>query len=183
MAALKLANPNIPLASHFHLPPFIIRGLQLGKPGILLIRPPIDAAVSWTIYWEGQIRLEDALDYYLDFHHALLPFRAGLFVATFDQVTQDFPQVIQRFNRCFTTDYASLRSDDAAVHRCFCFAEERARSGDGSINEFTVSRPSAHRSGMKSNLIESIQASATLVRKLEAANRLYAVFSSNAFDE
>ncbi len=174
---------GVPFASHFHVPPFIIHGLQLGRPGILLIRPPIDAAVSWTIFWDGQIRLADAPDYYLDFHRALLPFRAELFVATFGQVTQHFSRVIQRFNRHFRTDYASLPSDDASVHRCFCFAEERARSRDGSICELTVSRPSEQRSVMKSNLIESVQASATLVRKLEAANQLYAVFCSNAFDD
>src|SRR5258708_33833668 len=55
-AAFKLANPNVPFASHFHVPPFIIHGLQLGSQGILLISRPIDAAVPWTLFLDGQIR-------------------------------------------------------------------------------------------------------------------------------
>ncbi len=88
-AALRLSNPTLRVATHRHIPPLIISAVRAKKPGILLIRQPKDAAVSWTIFWEGRWRLEEALDYYVDFHRALLPFRRELLVAGFDEVTQD----------------------------------------------------------------------------------------------
>src|SRR5438105_4275553 len=45
VAAFKLANPTVQLATHFHVPPFIIHGLRCGKPGFFLIRQPEEAVI------------------------------------------------------------------------------------------------------------------------------------------
>src|SRR2546423_5800456 len=57
-AVFKLGNPKVRVATHLHIPTFIINALRLNKPGVLLVRKPIDAAVSWAIFWEGQMKLE-----------------------------------------------------------------------------------------------------------------------------
>jgi hypothetical protein len=178
-AAFKLANPGVSVASHFHIPPFIVRGLNLGKPGIFLIRRPIDCVVSWTIYWEGRLRLEQALDYYVDFHRALVQFKSDLFVATFEETTRQFSRVIRKFNQRFGTNYSCLPHDQKSVDRCLSYADDFARSGDGSVNEFTVSRPSEKRAATKAELTSRFHTSAKLAKRLVDANRLYDTFRSN----
>ncbi len=178
MAAFKLANPSASVASHFHIPPYIINGLRLKKPGILLIRRPIESVVSWTIFWEGRLKLGHALDYYLDFHRALMPYKSELFVAAFGETTQDFAQVMLRFNHRFGTQYGCFPAKEDSVDRCLSMVDDLARSADGTINEFTVSRPSAKRGKVNAELTKRLQNSERLAPKLKVANELYDTFYS-----
>ena len=174
--AFKLANPKISLASHFHVPAFIIQGLKAGKPGIFLIRRPEDCVVSWTLYWNGKLRLEDSLNYYVDFHLLILPHLKKLFVATFEQTTSDFGQLVSEFNARFGTHYATLPTDAAALRSCVAHVEDFHRSGDGSVNELTVSRPSAKRAALKPDLLIALRQSPRLREKLNKAELLYDSF-------
>lgn len=176
VAAFKLANPQVRIASHWHIPTFVIHGLRCGKPGILVIRRPLDSVVSWTLYWQGKMKLEDSLDYYLDFHNALLPYRGELFVAPFDATTKDFARILHQFNQRFGTKYTPLPPGENSVRRCVSFVEDWLRAPDGSINEFKVSRPSPKREALKPKLVKALNESLRLANKLQAANELYGLF-------
>lgn len=177
-AALRLANPEVRVATHWHIPTFIINAVRKHKPGIFLVREPTDAALSWAIFWEGRRTIEYTLEYYLDFHRALLPYRDELFIASFDEATGHFEQLLRRFNSRFGTAYISLAVDQSSLNRCVTCVEDWFRAPDGSVNEFTVPRPSPMRAELKAKLFQELRSSPGLLRKLAVANDLYKSFSS-----
>jgi hypothetical protein len=173
--AFKLANPGARVISHRHVPPFVIRWLHVGKPGIFLLRKPEDAAVSWAIYWSGY--LEKCLDYYIDYHRALRPYARHLFIAPFETTTSQFGRVIEQFNRKFGTHYATFNHEPEAVAQCFSRIEDLERHGEnGAVHELRVCRPSAQRAGLKPAFLKQLRTSRSLARKLQEANELYAAF-------
>jgi hypothetical protein len=179
VAAFKLANPTVPIASHWHIPAFIIHALELGKPGIFLIRRPMDPVISWTIFFQGQLNLEDSLQYYIDFHKAMLPYRQQLFVSSFESTINDFPQVLRAFNSRFGTNYAAPALDQKTADECLTKVEDWLRASDGSVNELIVSRPSPKRAGLKAGLLGTLQESRSLSRKLKIAEALFEEFTSD----
>jgi hypothetical protein len=178
VAAFKLANPAVPIASHWHIPAFIIHALNLGKPGIFLIRRPIDPVISWTIFFQGQLTLHNSLQYYIDFHKAMLPYRQQLFVSSFESTINDFPRVLRAFNSRFGTNYAVPTPGQKTADECLAKVEDWLRAPDGSVNELIVSRPSPKRAAIKAGLLETLQKSRSLSRKLEIADALFEEFTS-----
>jgi hypothetical protein len=176
-AAFALSNPGVRVARHWHIPAFIIHAVRSGTPGIFLVREPANSVVSWTIFWQGRWNLEDALDYYVDFHRALLPYRLQLFIASFEEVTNRFDLVVQNCNARFGTSFAALAPSDCTSDRCFSLVEDWFRGPDGSVDELVVARPSDHRAGLKAKLVEDLRNSPKLARKLAAAEQMYSNFS------
>jgi len=175
-ACFKLANPKVKVASHYHIPAFIINWIQKRKPGLFLIRQPVDSVVSWTIFWQGQMKVGEALDYYIDFHRAMLGYREDLFLARFEEAVSDFAGVVKRLNARFGTRFSALPEQPGSLSRCISYIEDHARGEDGRVNEFTVSRPSNQRVGLKPKLLEELKGSDRLVRKMEVADQLYRQF-------
>jgi PAS domain S-box-containing protein len=170
--AFQLANPGVRLARDRHLAPSMVHWLDLGRPGLFLIREPEDAVISWAILWGGY--LEESLDYYIDFHRALLPEVPRLFVATFDLITRDFGAVVEAFNQHFGTRYAAPTPGAESTKEVFSRLETTALL---SGNELTVCRPSAKRAQLKPELRRRLRENPELIRKLELANELYAAFT------
>jgi hypothetical protein len=159
-----------------HIPSFIIHSIAAGKPGIFLLRKPADAVVSWAIFWE--VNMGDCLDYYVDFHRALLSWSQELFVVSFEAATGQFGEVIHQFNRRFGTNYATVNHDDATRLKAFSMIEEESyRNPAGTVNERRVSRPSDERAKMKPAMLERLRTSALLREKLEAAEELHNIFA------
>ena len=177
VAAFQLANPAVPIASHWHIPAFIIHALDLGKPGIFLIRRPIDPVISWTIFLQGQMTLQHSLDYYIDFHTAMLPYREKLFISPFESTIHDFQSVLQAFNLRFGTDYSAPVPSQKTAADCLARVEDWLRAPDGSINEFMVSRPSPQRVAIKAGMLEALHKSPLLRRRLQKAEALFEEFT------
>src|SRR5277367_3556920 len=59
--AFLAANPGVSIQSHRHIPAFVLQLMKYGIPGLILLRNPLDAAVSWAIY-QNQT-LEEAIAY------------------------------------------------------------------------------------------------------------------------
>jgi len=179
MAAFKLANPAVPVAYHWHIPAFIIHALDLGKPGIFLIRRPVDSVISWTIFFQGRLTLRDSLQYYIDFHTAMLPYRERLFISSFESTIHRFPRVLQAFNLRFGKNYAVPVPSQKTTDDCLARIEHMVRAPDGSINEFIVSRPSSERAAIKADLLESLRQSPSLCQKLKTADALFEEFTAD----
>lgn len=176
-AALRLGNPQLRVATHLHIPPFIINAVRANKPGLLIVRPPRDAALSWAIFWEGRITIEQALDYYLDFHQALRPLRQDIFVASFEETTTAFDSVLRRLNHKLGASFVGLPKSAPSTDRCLSYVEDWFRSSDGSLNEFRVPRPSVRRAEVKRTLEKKIQTSHRILKKLQKADELYFEFT------
>ncbi len=173
-----MANVSVRIRKHKHLPPFIIQAVASEKPGLFLVRKPIDAVVSWAIYWNSGV--EPCLDYYVDFHQAMQPYLARLFIATFEQVTNHFERVMEQFNERFETSYASVSNEPGTVQDCFARIERSWSATHRRTNERTIPRPSGERAQLKPALLHELQSHPRLLRKLDLANELYLEFRSGA---
>lgn len=174
----RMANPGVRVSSHRHIPTFILSALKANKPGIMLLRKPADAAISWAIFWN--IDVEPCLDYYLDFHRVLKPCAPDLFAASFEDVTTAFPKAIQAFNKHYGLSYNSKVDNAEMITNSVSKMEALAREADGSINEARVCRPSSQREAVKAAMNQRLQQSPRLRRKLEAATELYSFFRGTA---
>jgi len=173
--AFLLANPGAKLQSHRHIPPFVLHQVNAGIPGMILIRKPLDAAVSWAIH-ENET-LEEAVAYWNDYYETLMPVRGELFVARFEDVTEDFGGVIERFNARWGTDYARFEHTAENTAQCFELTEDLQRGAEGRVREMRVCRPSAERRVVKDSVLSQMEPSSFLKSELAKANELYERFA------
>ena len=115
---------RIAIANHTHAPSQIMRAAALGKPAILLIRAPGDAARA-LVEKVPHIALGDALAAYALYYRALLSYRDAYVVGDFDEVTRDFGALVRRLNRRFGTGYRVIdRAEHEAAARAYLIAEK-----------------------------------------------------------
>jgi hypothetical protein len=162
----------------------------------MLIRNPLDSAVSWAIHqnlsvqdpgtckrfssgvWSGHhdISLEEAVAYWNDYHETLLPIRSDLFIAKFEDVTKDFGAVMRAFNERWNTDYVPFEHTVENAARCFQVTENEHRLADGKVLEMQVCRPSKKRSVVKETCLDQLEQSSFLRDELARAKELYDAF-------
>ena len=160
--------------SWIHLPPPIIQAVREKKPGILLVRDPRDAAVSWAIYTGRQ--LDQCLHYYIDFHRMLRPYLDRMLVFDFDLATGDFLKLAECFNKTYGPLLSVEKITDAMPNFIFKSIDEQSRDRHGRISERHVSRPSTERVDIAARYKAEIQNSARLQGLLDKANWYYRLF-------
>jgi len=151
VAAFLLAQPRpVNIAHHLHVPIQVIRAVQWGIPALVLLRNPDDAVLSWLVRERG-LSVARALKDYVAFYTALRPYRYGFVLATFEDVTQHFPQVVDWVNQRFGTRFRALELTPENLTRIFALVEawDRADTGRDRVTETTVARPSAVRAVLK----------------------------------
>jgi hypothetical protein len=116
----------VKVAHHVHAAANVIRAARLSKPILLLIRDPVDAAVSLVIR-RPYLSVRDALEAYVRMYGPLLEYHDSFVVADFAEVTSDLGQVIQRVNRRFDTRFEPFLHTEANVARCFAVLDDWAR--------------------------------------------------------
>jgi hypothetical protein len=112
-------GPGVPISSHRQSARSIENAMRRGIPVIVLLRPP-RAAIASFLHDEPGLQLDWAIDTNRSFHHAILPICHSILVASFDEVTHDFGQVIRRCNERYGTDfvpYEATPDAEAAVAR------------------------------------------------------------------
>jgi hypothetical protein len=176
--AFLLANPGVSVHSHRHIPTFIVASLQRRIRGIVLIRNPLDAAISWSLFMNRP--LHRALQYYVDYYSVLLPYRDQLFIARFEDVTADFGRVTLAFNAHSATAYTCFNHSPKNVALCLSQIDAMFRRRDGSIDEFRVSRPSQARNARKQALVAEALNSPKAQDALRQAQSVYDLFSQTA---
>jgi len=172
--AFLSANPEARIQSHRHIPTFVLQKVRCGVPGIVLIRDPLDAAISWSIHCNQPI--EEAVAYWNDYYEALMPVRSKLFVATFEDVTADFGTVMRAFNAKWGTAYVPFDHTPEATNDCFQVTEEEHREPGGNIREMQVCRPSPSRRRLKEKYLRELPQSAFLRDELAFAREIYHAF-------
>lgn len=168
--AFGLVNPNVRVRSHKHIPSFIVHSARQNAPGMVLIRNPIDAAISWSIFMNEP--LQETLAYYSDFHSVLLPYRDALFFVPFGAVIEDFGKVITAFNARWHTDYVPFPHTAENVSRCLAAIEAEYADANGDVPEMKVPRPSAQRRAQREHYLRQLNRSA-VQKELLRANELY----------
>lgn len=159
-------HPEIKLAHHLHIPAQVIAGARRHLPVCVLIRNPADAVASFLIYASG-VSPDAALDDYLSFYSAILPYKDSFVVADFAEVTRDFGNVLSRVNKKFGTNFDASLVTPSESEQMFKLMETGVLL-KMSRQEDRVARPSEARRERKQRFMELLPKD-----KLSAAEALY----------
>ncbi|HYH51390.1 MAG TPA: hypothetical protein VEG38_17720 [Acidimicrobiia bacterium] len=177
--AMEHANAKARIASHSHSWANVARGLQLHKPVVILLRPPLDAIASHAV----RMRLDD-LDRELRRYHRFFGRVAGVpdrvVLAPFEVTSKRFGDVIRAVNTRFGTEFAVFdHTDPGATAEVFAEMDREAASSPSELDRmWRVARPNAERATatqeMKARLT-SPQHGAALARCEEVHDQLVRV--------
>jgi hypothetical protein len=169
--ALQVCLAGLKVVSQIHVPPPIIQAIREKKPGLFLIRHPEDAVISWAQY--TGLTLEHCINYYIDFHTILLPYRYGMLIVTFEQATADIQSVIKEFARRYKLEAHSV---DVQPDRLFEQIETMWTDAHGTVNEWQVARPSGVRDRSRQAYRDEIRNCGRLLSRLTLAEEAYHKF-------
>jgi len=161
------------VAHHLHAPAQVMAAGRDGVPAIVLVREP-EAAICSFLLWQPHLRVREAVSAYLRFYRPLRSIEDVYVVATFEQVTSDFGEVIDRLNERFGSSFERFEHTQANVDRCFEEIETNSRvQRHGELLESVVARPSAERKHLKQAAQERFRRETTpdLRAELDAIHR------------
>ncbi|OFV84496.1 MAG: hypothetical protein A2W26_12055 [Acidobacteria bacterium RBG_16_64_8] len=163
----------IRVAHHTHAPGQVLWAAAHGIPSILLIRRPIDAVVSYILR-EPYLPPRQALSDWIGFYTTLKVEKKHLVLATFEEVTADFGQVVARLNAFYGVRFELPVVTEETTRHIFEQIEalHRLHRRSGVTDEMQVARPSPERGGPGSHL-RALLMEAPSRPLLEEADRLY----------
>jgi hypothetical protein len=175
-AFLFAQGREVQIARHLHAPAQVIAAIKAGVPAIVLIRKPADAVISMVIR-HPQLSLTQALCEYLAFYEPLYPVRHTYVLATFEEVTHHFDNVIKRVNQLYQRTFNPFEHTPENVEKVFALVEDmdKENTGQAQISEDKVARPSDERKRRKDLLLENLGAS-DVKDILQRAEHLYQRF-------
>jgi hypothetical protein len=139
---------RVRIAHGLHVPAQVVRAAQLRIPTLVLIRKPKDAVLSFAI--RDPITVDQALRYYISFYETSEKYRDAYVLGLFEEVTEDFGEVIRRINNRFKTNFAPFTHDERNVDGVFARIEKNSRKRFGEMSmENRASRPFASREKLK----------------------------------
>src|SRR3712207_2475410 len=114
------------IAHHLHVPAQVVQAARWQIPTLVLIRKPRDAVLSFAL-WDP-ISVDQALRYYRSFYETVEKCRDAYVLGPFEEITEDFGQVIQRINDKFGTTFSLFRHDEENVSKVFADMETDRKS-------------------------------------------------------
>src|ERR687897_1527407 len=105
------------IAHHLHVPAQVVRAAQWRITTLVLIRRPRDAVLSLVI--RDPISVDQALKYYISFHETVEKYRDAFVLGRFEEITEDFGQVMKRIYYRFGTTFSLFRHDEENVSKLF----------------------------------------------------------------
>jgi len=174
--AMAQGQHSVKIGSHLHVPAHIYRGLKFGVPIMLLIRKPQDAVVS-LIMRDPALSFGPVLNYYIKFYESLMPLRNQLFITKFEEVTENFGHVIEKFNQKFNTSFKTFEHTTDNVEKVFQEIERRnsMKNIKREIKETEISRPSILRKSLATQIQHQLN-SPEINSLLAQANEVYESF-------
>lgn len=172
-AFLVAQERQLKIAHHLHMPAQISRAVKWGIPALVLIRQPKDAVLSFLVR-DPSITAKRALQDYIRFYRWIASHHAGFLLATFEDVTQDFGEVIERINQKFGTKFVRFNNDAENVAKAMRLVEEmdKADTGKNIVTETSVARPSVLRDQQKMQARKELE-NPTVKALLQTARIMY----------
>jgi len=144
----RAQSERVRIAYGLHVPAQVILAARWRIPTLVLIRKPEDAVLSFAV--RDPISVDQALRYYLSFYETVEEYRDAYVLGRFEEVTEDFGQVIRRINERFGTTFSEFRHDERNVDAVFARMERNSRKRFGGMSwENKVSLPFASREKKK----------------------------------
>jgi hypothetical protein len=167
---------TVRIATGLHVPAQVIRAARWRIPTLVLIRRPKDAVLSFAI--RDPISVGQALRYYLSFYETVENYGDAYVLGTFEEVTGDFGQVIERLNDRFETSFSPFRHDERNVELVLARVERNSKRKFGEAHwENKASRPVGAREETKRELEQGLK-DPEVVRLLSRAEDVYARLTS-----
>ncbi len=178
-AAFLLANGHeVVIAHHVHRTSQIMAAVRYDIPTLIIIRHPAEAVISLSIF-RPFLSLKQGLRSYIDFYERIKPYRSNYLLATFDNVIDDFGNVIRQFNEKFQTSFSVFEQTEENVKKCFEMVEQFSNRFAGYHDENLVGRPSEKRKKAKLALQAQLEHK-SLQHLLNRAKDIYAWHAANA---
>jgi hypothetical protein len=171
---------RLKVVTHRHTPPPFLHAVKIGKPACLTLRRPFDAITSWVIYTNRPIR--SVIQYYLDFHQILLPYRSKFLIVPFFILTEDFSLVLQLINARFALNLKHQFDLEACKREVFGRIDNSWKNGDGIINEFRVARPYTARDNLKAAIQKKLL-HPRYSASLQSCRDLYQIYEDDFFSD
>ncbi len=115
VAAFAAVQPQpVRVAHHTHSPANVLAAVRRGVPALVVVRAPQECVVDFLLI-RPALGAGPVLRGYVRFHDALLPHVDALVVATHEQVTERFGEIVDRLNARFGTRFARFEASPEAV--------------------------------------------------------------------
>ncbi len=166
---------GIKIAHHLHHPGQFLIALRLNVPCVVLIRNPIEVIPSVVIRFP-QKNISQYFTEYLNFYEAILPYRKAFFIADFSRITNDFPKVIEDFDKFYGDKieiiYSGEKRDDEFI------LEQMEDNVRKRLKEFDSDKPSVpnEERNKKKEKVKAIIMSEEYQDERERALNLYNAF-------
>ena len=136
-AFLRL-NPGTRLAHHVHLPQQILRAVEMKVPCAVLVRNPLDALTSLSIFAEQELSERLAVWTYVHFHRTMLELRDRVALCAFEEVIADPAVVPRRLNERYGTSFHADPMEPEATRHLIAEIERTHRFERNKPGSFTV---------------------------------------------
>ena len=128
--AFREAQPHpLKIADHLHASAQVIRSAQLQVPTLVMIREPTAAVISLSALALELMELREEQDTrpslgqllrsYTRFYQRILPYRDYYVLGTFEEVTRDFGEVINKINKKLNTNFTQFEHNENNVKAIF----------------------------------------------------------------
>jgi len=141
-----MANPDVRLAHHHHVPAQVHRAIQLKVPVIALLRNPLDSALAKAAPGDEPFLVGTTLRRWVSFWHGIRGEMDSIIVARFEDVIADPSAVIHRINAKYSTGFSTEFPSTSAVfaalekHRISDQGAEAARRPNPNIPNEEIKR-------------------------------------------
>ena len=183
--AFQLSQPQaVRIAHHTHSIGQVLWAIRHGIPTIVLIRNPKDVIASLAIRYieirNFEIPLSIAFQEYINFYKPLLhdKHRDEIVAANFDDVINDFGNIIMQTNKKFNTSFTVFKATPENVQKVFESIEKTHLSitGKENVNEIMIARPSQAKKQAKEKVEQAIEFE--FAKELKAAEDIWNQFRS-----
>jgi hypothetical protein len=167
----RLAQPrDVRVAHHTHASAQVITAVRWGIPTIVIVRPPVDSALSHMA--RRRIPARAPLQAWVRYHERILPYRDGFVVTSFADMTKDFGAVVARANERFGTSYVVWESSPENEQRIFDLINQRNvdRFGaqESEAKSQALARPTAEREALKERMRAEVESPALAALRTRA---------------
>ncbi len=157
MTAFEFAQQReCTISSHIHASSVVKQAIEKGIPVIILVRDPVDAAISFEIMMEHSVPASQAMSNYTRFYKDLLPYADSVVVASFETATSDFGRVVDAVNEKYGTNFLRFDHTPENVDSCFSIIDKEYKNWRGTVSELFVSRPSESRRLARDRIRETL---------------------------
>jgi hypothetical protein len=153
-AFLVAQGRPVDVAHHFHAPAQLMLADRWGVPAVLLIREPLEAVASATVY----LQKDDPrpfVAFYNTFHAPLIDLAPRLVVSDFPRTIGNFGSVIAEVNRRYGRQFALFEGTDEQKQEVDRRIRDEHDRNMGAVAT-TLPLPSAEKAALKERILDRL---------------------------